>query len=497
MDSSVAGSSGIKKMSRKQLFDIMQQRNGENMQKKIDHLEDYLLSRSSYSEDQIKDIKQKLSVFKHEFKQKWSAASRKLDLFTKKNKNWLLGCLELPVGAIKPGRPTKSFEESSERSKRRKTQNIRESTDIEELTYAAQMKLRSSGKVDASKVLQEITQSPTRAKKYRTVYSKIVKDKSEPISTFKALCMFVEADLSRRQYEIIAATGKKIFPCYSLLQKAKKYCYPPAESFRVTATCAEVSLQQLLDHTAARLLLYLKEVVETLSQTDRSSLELISKWGCDGSQQTKYKQKFENSADSDANIFQSSFVPLRLVSGADKRTIIWQNPTPSSPRYCRPIRIRFIKESTDIIKEEIAYIKSQIALLIQTKIENSTQVKHTLLFTMVDGKVCNAATNVISTMKCYICGATSKDFNNLSKEKAVDSNALQFGLSILHARIRLFETLLHLSYKMDVKKPTKQTRTFEPDTIKMLIPESVDTDENVLQSVEPEDASDEEPWTGS
>ncbi|KAL4716927.1 hypothetical protein ACJJTC_012738 [Scirpophaga incertulas] len=343
-------------MSRKQLFDIMQQRNGENMQKKIDHLEDYLLSRSSYSEDQIKDIKQKLSVFKHEFKQKWSAASRKLDLFTKKNKNWLLGCLELPVGAIKPGRPTKWFEESSERSKRRKTQNIRESTDIEELTYAAQMKLRSSGKVDASKVLQEITQSPTRAKKYRTVYSKIVKDKSEPISTFKALCMFVEADLSRRQYEIIAATGKKIFPCYSLLQKAKKDCYPPAESFRVTATCAEVSLQQLLDHTAARLLLYLKEVVETLSQTDRSSLELISKWGCDGSQQTKYKQKFENSADSDANIFQSSFVPLR---------------------------------------------------------------------------------------------------------------------------------------------PTKQTRTFEPETIKMLIPESVDTDENVLQSVEPEDASDEEPWTGS
>lgn len=71
---------------------------------------------------------------------------------------------------------------------------------------------------------------------------------------------------------------------------------------------------------------------------------------------------------------------------------------------------------------------------------------------MVDGKVCNAATNTKSTMKCYICGATSKDFNDLSKEKTVNPNTLQFALSILHARIRLFETLLHLSYKMDVKK---------------------------------------------
>lgn len=75
-----------------------------------------------------------------------------------------------------------------------------------------------------------------------------------------------------------------------------------------------------------------------------------------------------------------------------------------------------------------------------------------MALTMIDTKVCNAATNTTSTMKCYICGATSKDFNNLTREKEADPSTFQFGLLILHARIKFFESLLHLSYKLEVKK---------------------------------------------
>lgn len=71
---------------------------------------------------------------------------------------------------------------------------------------------------------------------------------------------------------------------------------------------------------------------------------------------------------------------------------------------------------------------------------------------MIDTKVCNAATNTTFTMKCYICGATSKDFNNLTRDKEADPSTFQFDLSILHARIKFFESLLHLSYKLEVKK---------------------------------------------
>lgn len=56
--------------------------------------------------------------------------------------------------------------------------------------------------------------------------------------------MFVEADLSRRQYEIIRSASKELYPYYSVLKKAKRDCYPPKESYKVTETCAEVNLQR-------------------------------------------------------------------------------------------------------------------------------------------------------------------------------------------------------------------------------------------------------------
>ena len=77
----------------------------------------------------------------------------------------------------------------------------------------------------------------------------------------------------------------------------------------MTSTYAEINLQNLLDHTVTRLLLYLQEVV-TLNEEDCRTLILTCKWGCDGWQQAQFKQKFQSVLDSDSNIFQSSFVPV-------------------------------------------------------------------------------------------------------------------------------------------------------------------------------------------
>lgn len=52
--------------------------------------------------------------------------------------------------------------------------------------------------------------------------------------------------------------------------------------------------------------MYLEELIQNLNKTECETLKLISKWGCDGSQQAQFKQKLESNADSDANIFQSS-----------------------------------------------------------------------------------------------------------------------------------------------------------------------------------------------
>ncbi|KAK9708261.1 hypothetical protein QE152_g27296 [Popillia japonica] len=195
---------------------------------------------------------------------------------------------------------------------------------------------------------------------------------TEQLAPINALSMFVEAGLSRKQYEVIRSFNKKFYPCYSIIQNEKKKCYPKQESYQVTASCAEVNLQHLLDHTVTRLLKYLEEVIRTLNQDDRKKLILISKWGCDGSQQVQFKQKYDNE---------------------------------------------------DVTNEEISYIENQIATLKVTEgiQENySFSVEHKMTLTMVDGKVCNAATSTKSTMKCYICGATSKDFNNLQLNKEIN-----------------------------------------------------------------------------
>ncbi|CAH1100320.1 unnamed protein product [Psylliodes chrysocephalus] len=76
--------------------------------------------------------------------------------------------------------------------------------------------------------------------------------------------------------------------------------------------------------------------------------------------------------------------------------------------------------------------------------------------TMVGGKVCYAATGTKSTSQCYICGATSKDFYHLDFKNEIN---YEFGLLVLHARIRLFESILHLAYKLPVKKKNRKRKT--------------------------------------
>lgn len=80
------------------------------------------------------------------------------------------------------------------------------------------------------------------------------------------------------------------------------------------------------------------------------------------------------------------------------------------------------------------------------------EINHRLLFAMVDGKICNSLTETTSTMRCYLCGLTSKDFNNICKEaEIVCKSSLEFGKSTLHAWIRFFECLLHVAYKLPLK----------------------------------------------
>ena len=162
-------------------------------------------------------------------------------------------------------------------------------------------------------------------------------------------------------------------------------------------------------------------------------------------------------------MFCTTLVPLQLRY---KDHILWHNPVPSSTRFCRPIHLQFKKETTELsqaetnnISDEIKQLKPlNVTLDIDYEMESDQnrrddiQISYDLQLTMVDQKVINSLTETKSSMRCYVCGATPKQFNNLPELPSPSEETYKYGLSELHKWIRCFEMLIHIAYRIPVKK---------------------------------------------
>lgn len=447
----------------------------EKLDDKFVFLKEHLAKRTKCPVSKLSELYLKISHFTSRFKEKWYECCRMESRFLHKNKDWLETSIGFPFYEFTPakekGRPQKQFEECSDRSKRFKTENLRANYSIPELGYAMKMNFRACGEVQASKLVATITRSPNRASEYNKAYDEYQNRSVTKMSGEEALSVLVEAKLTRHQYNIIRSKNPEKFPSYKTVQATKINCYPNKKDITITAFAAEVTLQALLDHTVERLMVLQKEVISGLQTDKLVNLCLVSKWGFDGSSgHTSYKQRVIGCNADDSSVFISSLVPIRLECGdSPGKNILWQNPRPASTRYCRPIKILFAKETTQLLQSEKNHIEQQIQKLKNSPVtiqDRNLFVAHQLLFTMVDGKVCNALTNTSSTQRCYICGASSRDFNSLERllAKPLDPSALQFGLSTLHCWIRSFEWLLHVGYKLPIKK--WQARNQDKDILK-------------------------------
>ncbi len=111
-----------------------------------------------------------ISTFKNAFQTRWRKANYINGRFEKNNSVWLSKELKLQetegstqheisntseAGNSKRGRSSADFKTASERTKRRKTEVVRKKYSAEELVFAAQMKLRNSGKNHAAKICKE------------------------------------------------------------------------------------------------------------------------------------------------------------------------------------------------------------------------------------------------------------------------------------------------------------------------------------------------------
>lgn len=366
------------------------------------------------------------------------------------------------------GRKKLPFSESSDCVKRRKTAQLRTEHSADELTFASVMKLREEGKRAEASIIKIATQStPTRATRMLKSVRSTPPATCVSYSSEEALALICDTQLTVAQYTKLRLEAKSrnanLYPAYKKILEAKRSCYPEKNSITITETNMEIKLQALLDHTVERIILTKENIINNFSDEDLQNLLFTVKYGYDGSgDHAEYKQIFSNDdgTASDSHIFATSIVPINIVVGGK---ILFENPRPSSTRFCRPLRLQFAKETALLIAAEKASLDSQIAELQPVTVEcfgRSALVKFKMLMTMVDGKVCNAVTST-SSQRCYICGATPSQMNNLNTVRKREENveAFQFGLSILHAYIRFFEYLLHLSYRLDMKK--WQIRTAE------------------------------------
>lgn len=434
-----------------------------------------------FSEEEKLGLFSKGDNFMKTLKLYWKGSNRCYHSFVAKRKEWLSRRMTVHQEhrPSSGGRPTTTFNLASRTTRKRKTNEIVDHHSLEELLYATERKLRKRGSKDAANMLKELAASPHRASKIKKSFRKSLSDPPpQKFSPEEALSLIVSTQLTAFQYSLIRKSAVdrniKLYPSYHAVLRAKKACYPPDIS--VDDSCAEIRLQSNVDYMIRRFFIAPnEEIISFLKESTVNELQYVVKWGCDGcGGLSRYKQignNADNSIVDDSSILASSFVPLQIrtiTEGHDNQNILWQNPRTSSPRFCRPIRIRFVKETTDELAREISHIERQISLLVPTEVEvcgKTLKIIPKFLLTMVDGKVCNAMASNACTQRCYICGATPKIMNLLEKRE-VNEDSISWGLSPLHAHIRFMECILHISYRLEVPKWNVRLTDEEKDIIK-------------------------------
>jgi len=415
-------------------------------------------------------VKAEILKFSIILTRKWSQCNRSIKKFVEKNESWLQTVFELPpfpdtsssssssqlsLKRSSVGRPQKNFQECTERAKRQKVSSLINSHCLSELAFSTATQLNKCGKRSVANLVKEIVKNPDDTKAFQ-VKQNYIDSKPIPYSNEEALAFLIDNDLTKTQYVNIRLGAKNrncdIYPSYEKIMEAKQACYPL--NMHISEYRCEIPLQNLLDHTASRISAI--SSIEKL-QENMDNFEIIYKWGCDGSSgHSQYKQKFGPSAPSstsDSDLFLFSLVPLQFrCTIKEDNFIIWKNPRPSSTTFCRPIKFIFAKETAESTLKEVKDIETQIEDLNATETyycNAKIQIRHTLIFSMIDGKVCNSMTGT-SSQTCYICGCTPKNSNDINKvlKMPINSEVFKFGLSTLHAWIRFFECLLHVSYRL-------------------------------------------------
>ena len=365
---------------------------------------------------------------------------------------------DLPEEPCSSSSQTKTWEEKTRWSKRREVSDV-SNIPTKKLLFAATIASRREGDKELTRLLRQAAISPARPSKIMKAYG--TSKEGRPYTPEEALAQLLDEGLSKATYENIRrrniSLGWKINPPYSHLLEAKGRCRPPSACLKLTEVSAEVPLQALLEHTAIRIVELQEEVIlqyHCSTKESTNEAQLICTWGFDGSSsQSNYKQAFQNDDADDSSMFATTVVPLRLVT--PEGHVLWNNRTPQSVRFCRPLHLRFTKETREEIKSEKFQVEKEIEELEEVCVDmeegHKIVIRFALFLTVIDGKVLSAITDTRSSLACPLCGALPSSFNKTAASFVPNPQSLKYGISPLHAWIRMLEFCLHLSYKLEIR----------------------------------------------
>ena len=195
------------------------------------------------------------------------------------------------------------------KTKKRRTKDLCDSSSSSELLHAAAFNLRQ-GRISDSIKLHKIANSPDAfSLQGPPVYS-----------PEKALAILLDCNLTKQAYQHLRnearEIGSNIYPSYNRIREAKEKCMPDKDSLDISDFFASVNLQSLLDHTAKRICLTQREILQSKPMIKR--LPLRYKAGFDGSTgQAVYKQVASDGSARDLQTEESLFL-TRAVEGGGR-----------------------------------------------------------------------------------------------------------------------------------------------------------------------------------
>ena len=131
--------------------------------------------------------------------------------------------------------------------------------------------------------------------------------------------------------------------------------------------------------------------------------------------------------------------------------ILFNNPSPSSTLFCRPLRIYFRKENSSFLKEVFKSLETEVLNLKQfscTFDDKEYTFNGNFYPSMNDGKVVNAILGITYSRHCFICNSRGDSISKVSPSASSYSNSdiFKFGIQPLHILIRVTEWVLKISY---------------------------------------------------